>query len=374
MAGLSGALSGLSGVYGGYKQGELDEYKIDDVKRSELAKVAMGNALQLLAGGPGGQGGGGGPQPPPPGQPSPPMMPPGGMPRPPMGGPPPGMPPQGGGMPGGAPQGGPQQPGGKQLDWRQLVQAVQQANPNIKPDVMAEAVNQFLPMMNAQSQQEWRMVSLQIREEALKQREQQFTLAESGRNQRADTAADTRRDVATINTESREKTTDKRLKQQDDQFQQREARLEQSLKLREDSTWARLEQQKQAAIQRAQAAGGKQGLAEIRAIIDAQDKHVRTKIAAASANNTMKPDEKKKLLDQADKEYNDQIEILRNQFGGKGGAAAAPAAGAPPSKPTPGPSSAPNPDAVVIVQSPEEAEKLKPGTHYKTPDGKEFTR
>ena len=53
-------------------------------------------------------------------------------------------------------------PGGQQLDWRQLVQAVQQSNPNIKPDVLAEAVNQFLPMMNAQSQQEWRMVSLQI--------------------------------------------------------------------------------------------------------------------------------------------------------------------------------------------------------------------
>ena len=34
-------------------------------------------------------------------------------------------------------------PGGQQLDWRQLVQAVQQSNPNIKPDVLAEAVNDF---------------------------------------------------------------------------------------------------------------------------------------------------------------------------------------------------------------------------------------
>jgi len=226
MAGLGGALAGLSAMYGGYKQGEMDEFKIDDAKRGELAKVAMGNALKMLGAGPQGQGGGGlpqmGGQPPgmPPGQPSQPMqqpspvggqgppgpggmpprpgmgMPPGGpsqgpggMPQ--MGGPPQ-MPPPGaggpGGMSGGPPPGmggpspqGMQQPGGRQLDWRQLVQAVQQSNPNIKPDVLAEAVNQFLPMMNAQSQQEWRQVSLQIREQALQQREQQFMLADQTR-------------------------------------------------------------------------------------------------------------------------------------------------------------------------------------------------
>ena len=400
MGGLGAALSGLSNVYPGYKQGEIDEFKIDDVKRQELAKVAMGNALKMLGGGQqsGPPQGGGQPMGMPPGQPSqpmqpspgggpagpgpggmpprvmgspgmppgaPPMQPPGGPPpqmRPPMPppGPPQGMPPQG--MP---PQmGQPRPPGGQQLDWRSLVQAVQQSNPNIKPDVLAEAVNQFLPMMNAQSQQEWRMVSLQIREQALQQREQQFMLAEQGRNIRASESADTRRDVATIGAESREKVTGQRLEQQDKQFQQREARLQESLKLREDSTWARLEQQKQALQQRVEASNGRQGLAELKAVIAEQDKHVRTKIMAASANNTMKPDEKKKLLEQADKEYNDQMEIMRNQFSAKGKGA----------KKESAPSSAPNPDAVVIVQTPEEAAKLPPGTKYKNPDGQEFTR
>ena len=121
------------------------------------------------------------------------------------------------------------------------------------------------------------------------------------------------------------------------------------------STWAPTEQQKAAAQQRVEASNGRQGLAELRAAIAAQDQHVRTKIMAASANNTMKPDEKKKLLEeQADKEYNDQMEMMRNQFGTKGkGAKAAPA-----------PSSTPNPDAVVVVQSPEEAAKLPLGTRY----------
>jgi len=274
-----------------------------------------------------------------------------------------GAPAQGGGMPGG----GMQRPGGQALDWRQLVQAVQQSNPNIKPDVMAEAVNQFLPMMNAQSQQEWRMVSLQLREQALQQREEQFRQAESGRNTRASESANTRRDVATIGAESREKVTEKRLDQQDKQFQQREARLQESLKLREDTAYQRLEQQKQAAQQRAEASNGRQGLAELRASIDAQDRHVRTKIMAASANNIMKSEEKKKLLDQADKEYSDQMEILRNQFGAKKGGGTQ-QGGKPVS------SSGPSADAVTIVQTPEEAEKLTPGTRYKTPDGQEFTR
>ena len=405
--GLGGALSGLSAMYGGYKQGEMDEFKLDDVRRQELAKVAMGNALKMLGGGQ--QAGMGGAPPPgmPPGPPQQPMQPspgsgpagpgPGGMPPRPAGGMPPGggappMPVGGpappgmqrpGMVPGGAPaQGGPPPMGGaggpggmsgqgQQLDWRQLVQAVQQSNPNIKPDVLAEAVNQFLPMMTQQSQQEWRMVSLEIREQALQQREQQFMLAEAGRNQRADQATTSRENVAQIGADSRERVTGQRLEQQERQFQQREARLQESLKLREDSTWQRLEQQKQAAQQRAEASQGRQGLAELRAAIDAQDKHVRTKIMAASANNTMKPDEKKRLLEQADKEYNDQMEILRNQFGGKGGGKGG---GKTPASTKPQTSSGPQPDAVVLVQTPEEAQKLAPGTHYKTPDGQEFTR
>lgn len=343
--GLGGALAGLAGVYGGYKQGEMDEYKIDDVKRAALSKVAMGNALRLLGGGgqsntnvmqPPGGGPGGAPGVPP-GQPSQPMMPPGGSPSQPPAGPPGapgGMPPRPmgtgapGGLPGGMPPGPPQMPtpgagGGQQpmgrapMDWRQIVAAVQQANPNLPPDVLAEAVNQFLPMMNANSQQEWRMISLQLREQALQQREQQFELADATRRSEGAANRGSREKVAEENIEGRREVASARLEQQQKQFETREARLQESLKLREDSTWARLEQQKQAAQQRVEASQGRQGLAEWRAAIKAQDKHVRTKIMAASANNLMKPEEKKKLLDQADKEFSDQMEIMRNQYGGK---------------------------------------------------------
>jgi hypothetical protein len=255
--------------------------------------------------------------------------------------------------------GQPQQPpgpgGGRVLDWRQLVQAVQQANPKIEPAVLMEAVNQFLPMMSAQSQQEWRQVSLQIREQQLDQRERQFLMTQSGKaadreskegiadknrvsketiakmtvderreaheaglisKEQMDEANRTSREgIADKNRESREKVAGEKLEQGEKHFQQRETRLQESLKLREDSTWQRLEQQKQAAIQRAEAAQGRQGLAEARAAIDAQDKHVRTRIQAYSQNNTMKPAERKALLDQADMDYNTEIAKLRERFG-----------------------------------------------------------
>ena len=326
------------------------------------------------------------------------------MPRPGGGGPPaPGpMPPGGpappqmqrpGMLPGGAPaQGGPpmgqngagmRPPGGQQLDWRQLVQAVQQSNPNIKPDVLAEAVNQFLPMMNAQSQQEWRMVSLQIREQALQQREQQFMLAEQGRNTRASESADTRRDVAetgaaarrdvaqtgaasresiadknrvsretiarmtvderreameaglvtrqeiadamiasreregAANRGSREENQALNREQRGDQFQQREHRLEQALDLRSDATWERLEQQKQAAMERAEQNKWKQGVAEVKTLIDEQDKHIRTKIAAS---NILSATQRKKMLEEADKVNAEQLTAMRTRA--KGGSSA----------------------------------------------------
>ncbi len=287
-----------------------------------------------------------------------------------MGGPPQ-MPPPGaggpGGMSGGPPPGmggpspqGMQQPGGRQLDWRQLVQAVQQSNPNIKPDVLAEAVNQFLPMMNAQSQQEWRQVSLQIREQALQQREQQFMLADQTRRSEGAANRENRKDIvgeqigsrekiagenigsrekiAEENIGSREKIADKRLTeadlartgreslatrrldQQQTQFSTREKRLQESLDLRSDTTWERLEQQKQAAIDRAASNQWKQGAADVKTLIDAQDKHVRAKI---SASNILSASQRKVMLEEADKVNAEQLASLRTKFKGRetGGAA-----------------------------------------------------
>jgi hypothetical protein len=209
MPGLGG-LSGLGGVYGGYIQAEGDEAtarkKKYDIDQQQAADMAFGRTLQLLGGGQGQQQGGmqppmGGPPPgmppqgqppmqgPPPGQPPQGMPPPQGQPmrppmpppqmqqpgQPPMGGPPGGgmqppmqrsqMPPQQ--PPQGMPPGGAQGQQGPALDWRQVFQKVQQANPGAPPNVLAAAVDRFLPLMNQQSQMEWKQQSMLLQQERL---------------------------------------------------------------------------------------------------------------------------------------------------------------------------------------------------------------
>ena len=156
-----------------------------------------------------------------------PMGAPGGMPQqPPMGSP-------------GPPQGQPGQPGG--ITWQAAVQAVVQANPNINqnPRALARAVDHFLPIMNQQSQQDWRTQSLMLRgaaldvreegirsregiererrelerereygrtyrfEEGEEGRERRSVRAEEGRQRRAELSAQTRQEIAGMNIEAR---------------------------------------------------------------------------------------------------------------------------------------------------------------------------
>jgi hypothetical protein len=101
-----------------------------------------------------------------------------GMPQPPM---PPQQPPMGGGgiPPQGMPQqqpgmGGQQQGGPPQLNWQVVLQKVQQANPGAPPAVLAAAVDRFAPLMNQQSQQQWKEIGLQMREASLGMQEQRL--------------------------------------------------------------------------------------------------------------------------------------------------------------------------------------------------------
>lgn len=214
-----GGLGGL-GTYGGYLAAEdagatarAKKYAVDQAQQGD---IAFGRTLQLLSGGQG-QGmpqqgmppgpPGMSPQGMPPGMPpqpmaSPPMGGPGAVPPmplqppqpmggqqagaapPPMGGPPmqqprPPMPPSQMGMPQGGmpppqgqpgmqppqpPQGLPQQ-GGPGLDWRMVLQKTIQANPGAPPQVLAAAVDRWLPLMNQQSQQVWKEQSLFLKEQ-----------------------------------------------------------------------------------------------------------------------------------------------------------------------------------------------------------------
>lgn len=259
------------------------------------------------------------------------------------------------------------QPGA--LDWRQIVATVQQSNPGIRPDVMAEAVNQFLPMMSQQSQLEWRQHSLQIREQALQDRMQQFMLAEKGRgdrSERTEEGRNVRADKAETGREDRSLRTDERAdknrEQRQQQFDKREARLGDALQFRKDSTYQRLEQQKQQAAQRVEMSQGKQGLAELRAAIDAQDKHVRTRIQAYSALNTQTKAERDKLLKEADADYEKQINELKARYG-RGGTGTKPAGDKTPKEGEPAPQGNP----ASVVKSPKPGE-VRDGFKFKGGD------
>lgn len=82
------------------------------------------------------------------------------------------QPPMGGGRPPGAfpgmPQGGQGEPS---LNLQSVIGAIVKSNPGANPAVIASAVNRFIPLMNAQSQQQWRELTLQMREQAIQQAE-----------------------------------------------------------------------------------------------------------------------------------------------------------------------------------------------------------
>lgn len=88
------------------------------------------------------------------------------------------MPPQGGQQQLPQPQGWGQQggQGGGPLDWRQVFQAVQRANPGAPPQVIAGAVEKAIPLMNSQSQQEWKQVQMQFREQALQMAQERLAM------------------------------------------------------------------------------------------------------------------------------------------------------------------------------------------------------
>jgi hypothetical protein len=386
-------------IAGSFEEGAQGEQKRQQTNVDMAGQAAFGRTLQLLSsqvqgaqqpqGGmpqgmqppsPGGLGGlqglGGQQQPPmmpPQGQPG---MPPGGqmpggvppqMQRPPMPGgqqPQPQQPmggvPGGGGMPQGGqmmPQGMPgQPPGGVQrpsLNWQVVMQKVQQANPGAPPQVLAAAVDRFLPLMNAESQQQWRQVSEQLRAQQLEQGEQRV---EQGQD---------RVEQGRQNLSERER-----------EFDTREARLSASQAVRQDQAWQRLDQQKQALQVRIAETKDKTALSQWRAIVDAQHKRAMEIIQANSGLSGLSGDDKKKLLDDENQKYEDEISQMKQTVSGGQGQPQRPASFN--DRLSPGGSGQQQPAATgagpVKVKTPEEAQKLGKGTHYITPDGKEYVR
>lgn len=245
---------------------------------------------------------------------------------PPMGG---GMPPQGqpqmqpGGQPGMPPQGGPpqqqpggQQPGGQQggpLNWQTVVQKVVQANPGVNdPRVIAAAVNQFMPLMTAQSLMEWRQIQGQYKQAEIPIQQQRADAASTqagASQQRADTGA------AMVPIQQEKADTAKSQGQQRiDVSKQREARTGGQALIKNDQAYQRLELAKQQLQRQIIQGNNRQLLGQWRAVVDAQHKRAQEIISSQAAG--MPEAERKKMIDEENKFYESQIKEMRTQIEG----------------------------------------------------------
>jgi len=299
----------LAGVPSGYQEGAKHELEIDAARDEQQGRIAFGKTLQQLGLLPGAT-----PVPPSPGQPSmpmqrpmgpsfgppaaqPPMVPPQGGPPPPPGAPPAMQPP-------GPPQGGPT----GALDWRQVTQMVTQANPGAKPEVIAAAVNQFLPLMNQQAQMEWRLLSAQLAQQRITQQGQlgERRLEET---ERRDTMAHEDRQSRDAAVQGR--------------FDTREARLQQQFESLRDNRTQTLEQRKEEARQRAlrfdKSMDAKQRastVAQWRDAHKAQDAYLRSRINAMS---NLQGADKKEMLKQLDTAWYEEERQMQEALKSTGG-------------------------------------------------------
>jgi hypothetical protein len=241
-----------------------------------------------------------------PGQPqmrAPPQMMPQGGGQPPMQG--------GGGMqPGGQQQGGMQAPQGQQqqpagpLTWQQIVQTVQRNNPGIKPEALGAAVDRYMPMMNQQSQMEWKQVMMQQRQQMETGRNDRFQQGEQDKSQRqavTQGGQNQRQQVAEGGRDARAGAKEKGIQ---GRFDARQDKAVQQLAMQRQ----KLEQQIAATKDRSQ-------LGQWRALLDAEHKKATEVIQAYSVNNNMPDGEKKKMLTDQMAFYNDAIDKMRAQMG-----------------------------------------------------------
>jgi hypothetical protein len=218
---------------------------------------------------------------------------------------------------------------GGQLDLRTIIQQVVQANPGVKdPRVIAAAVDKFLPIMNAQSQQQWRQIGLQLRAATVEQGQQRVDQGQ----QRVD-QGEQRVGIAQQNADTsagRAETAKDQGQQRIDVSKGREERLSGQAKVRQDQGWQRLELQRKG-LER-QIVEGKQRnyLGQWRQMLDAQHKRAQEIISSQQAG--MGGDERTKLIKEEDQFYKGQIEEMRGKLG-EGGNSAAPSA---PDVPKPG--------------------------------------
>lgn len=212
------------------------------------------------------------------------------------------------GQPGGPVTIGRQQPqqqqNGGRLDWRQIVQALKTRDPTIDNATLFQAVNQSLPIMNQESQAEWKQIALGLAQ-------QRANTGAAGEQERA------RHDVVTEGQgEQRIGQGDERIGQgqqkiniQQQQWAANQKRLMDNFKTRGDVIVQKL----QAAKTKEEAA---QGFREMEAL--KKEAHQATVTQIQAANSLYLDDDTKKQLiadaKQKEKDATDQIDQMKKKI------------------------------------------------------------
>jgi hypothetical protein len=211
-------------------------------------------------------------------------------------GPPPGaMPSQQQRPPQQAPGGGGGPLGMGQFDLKTAAQAIAKANPGIDGRTLVEALNQALPYLKVEAQQEVIQMRMQLQEQNLQVRRD---------------ALDARRDAMEQRGEQfqeRETRLTKENEARQERFSAREARLGAQAQVRQDQGWMRLELQKQDLMRKFSEGDQRIQLRQIEDVIKLQKQRADTALRASNAFNTMDDKEKQKLLDENLKQYQEDM-------------------------------------------------------------------
>lgn len=236
---------------------------------------------------------------------------------------PPGSPPAAG-------QGGQVMP--QSLDWRTVIQALQKANPGIKGQQLAAAVDQFIPLMTQQSAQDWKAMSLDLRQQSL---DNQQTRANNTLE-----AANTRAQAAETGRQNRADATNSRL-----------------TSAHEDAFELKYDQYRDKVANEAANSDLKNkeyNLRQMAAAATEVHRAATERIQTAADSGFMAADEQKSLLAEADNHYAQAQQDINNL---RSGAAAQPAGATGSAGPLP----------------PDITSKLKQGVHSTLSDGTVWT-
>jgi hypothetical protein len=206
-----------------------------------------------------------------------------------------------------------------QLTWQALVQGVVKANPGASPQVIAGAVQKLIPLMQADSLQQWRQIQAQLGAgrlgESMYQHDQQnaFRQEQLGISQQnADTRGAAQQDTAEHRRE-----TESQGQQHIEIAKGREERLSRNSLLKNDREYQKLELQKQTLEDRIKRENNKEKRAALidqwRKTLEIQRTHANTVI---NSDKMLDDKKRKELLEDNDDWRKKQIRAMRRDIEG----------------------------------------------------------